>query len=527
MTYDSSDYTISSIADYVTEKSENRPLGCAVEINDAGTLVVTDNTSGGSYSTASTAGTNYIYNTTPDAVCHYVNLVNDKIVQSGTVKATGSLRMIKAVSAFNVRDLGGWTCDGGKIKYGKLFRGSSLWAADRSVLVGFIGITDDLDLRWDSEITSETSVLGDDVNYKHINGCWYGGQYSANLKDEVQYAIDTINKGRVLYFHCAGGADRTGTLAMMLEAILGVSQSDMDKDYELTCFNTGVIKDSVARRRNENDWIGLIGFFDSYSGDTLRDRVVDFLVKAGISISDINKFRHNMIDGNAEDLSASSVTVTNNLTNATTNNAATSVEYNSSYSATITANENYTLTGATVVVTMGGTDITSSVYVDGVINIANVTGNVVIAVVAKKTTATNILTSSFVHNGINYEAIGYDDNTRLSVSSGSTSTATDRVTIGYCPIQSGDVIKIKGLTYPTENTDGTVAIARYNSSKTFVLANRLYVSNALPLNGLHCEYDNDNSMLTITVTDVDGFIRVCGIGSTGADCIVTINEEIT
>lgn len=52
----------------------------------------------------------------------------------------------------------------------------------------------------------------------------------------------------MVYFHCHGGSDRTGTLAFLIEALLGVSESDLSKDYELTSF----VGFSGARRRNGN-----------------------------------------------------------------------------------------------------------------------------------------------------------------------------------------------------------------------------------------------------------------------------------
>nr|DAF74030.1 MAG TPA: hypothetical protein [Bacteriophage sp.] len=70
--------------------------------------------------------------------------------------------------------------------------------------------------------------------------------------------------------------------------------------------------------------------------------------------------------------------ITNTLTNATTSNSATSVTKGGSYSATITAEEGYTI--SIVTVTMGGTDITATAYANGVITIASVTGNVTITV---------------------------------------------------------------------------------------------------------------------------------------------------
>ena len=55
-------------------------------------------------------------------------------------------------------------------------------------------------------------------------------------------------------------------------------------------------------------------------------------------------------------------TITINLTNCTSSNSANSITESSSYSSTITANTGYNMSSITV--TMGGTDITSSVVTD-------------------------------------------------------------------------------------------------------------------------------------------------------------------
>lgn len=76
--------------------------------------------------------------------------------------------------------------------------------------------------------------------------------------------------------------------------------------------------------------------------------------------------------------------ITNNLTNCTTNNNANSISANSSYSATITANDNYILNSITV--TMGGNDITSSAVSGSSISINSVTGDIVITASATAST---------------------------------------------------------------------------------------------------------------------------------------------
>ena len=77
-------------------------------------------------------------------------------------------------------------------------------------------------------------------------------------------------------------------------------------------------------------------------------------------------------------------TVTNTLTNCTSNNSTTSIRKGSAYSATITANSGYSMAGATVSVTMGGTNITETAYSDKTITISEVTGNLTISISAMK-----------------------------------------------------------------------------------------------------------------------------------------------
>ena len=69
-------------------------------------------------------------------------------------------------------------------------------------------------------------------------------------------------------------------------------------------------------------------------------------------------------------------TITNTLTNVTNSNAASSITEGYHYTATLTAEDGYTLDAVTV--TMGGVDVTSTVYADDTITIEAVTGDLVI-----------------------------------------------------------------------------------------------------------------------------------------------------
>ena len=92
-------------------------------------------------------------------------------------------------------------------------------------------------------------------------------------------------------------------------------------------------------------------------------------------------------------------TITGHLTHASINNVVEVTE-GDSYQGFITAQYGYTLYSVTV--TMGGVDITSNVYSNGVINIANVTGDIVIAAQAIGNTYT--ITKNLTHVTINNPA---------------------------------------------------------------------------------------------------------------------------
>ena len=256
---------------------------------------------------------------TIDGKTYYNNVPNVKSPfatenAAGTLKPLDALRWIKtrenSAEAWNVRDLGGWSCDGGTVKYGLLFRGGKLAADDRAVLVGELGVQHDLDLRGregggaDDESEMTVSPLGNDVWYTRTQQyAWYALTPVASWQTYLRCVIDAVTHREPVYFHCTAGADRTGTLACVLEGLLGMSQSDIDKDYELTCFYSGTGNDNEARRRNETDWTGLINAINALPRDNFRDKCVYFAVETcGISIDDINAYRAAMIDGTPETL---------------------------------------------------------------------------------------------------------------------------------------------------------------------------------------------------------------------------------
>ena len=384
---------------------------------------------------------------------------------AGTLKPLDALRWIRtrdnSAEAWNVRDLGGWACDGGTVKYGLLIRGGRIAAADRAVLVGQLGVQHEIDLRGkegrdpsDGDVATE-SPLGSDVWFTIADkAASYALAPVATWQLYLRCVIDAVTHREPVYFHCTAGADRTGTLACVLEGLLGMSQSDIDKDYELTTFYSGSGTDALARRRNEAEWIGLINAIKAVSGDSFRDKCVHFAVgTCGMTMADINAYRAAMVNGTPETLHWYQ-SITKNLTGCTISNAASQVDYGEAYTATITPESGKTLTS--VVIKMGGVDITSTAYSagSGAINIAKVTGAIMITAAASAPSVTYTITRNLTNcassNTANTIAEGAAYTTTLSPTGTFKKLGAITVTMGGTDISasavSGNAITIAKAT---------------------------------------------------------------------------------
>ena len=392
-TENANDYSITKVTPYysaATYYSKEEPRGLQIKVPANTTLTVAQ---GDKTRSDVVSGDGVIYNIEPlKAGTFSFGGKTYKIV------AEGGVRMIYTPSVWNVRDLGGWECTGGRVKYGKIFRGGhfgSITDADKSTLVDWLGIKTDIDLRNNSETGSiTTSPLGGSVEYFHQSLDFYANavstsEASARTVSVLKKVMACVAANKPCYFHCMSGADRTGTIAYLLLSLLGVSQSDKDKEYELTAFSDEAdgkrFRNTNYNVTNGNGWYPLIKYFrDTYTGENDNEKVVAWAVANGITDEEINAFRDAMISGNAGEVVVppQEYTVTNTLTGCTSSNAATTVTEGDVYYATITANSGYTMSGATVQVKMGGTVVTELYYANGIINIPDVSGNIEITITA-------------------------------------------------------------------------------------------------------------------------------------------------
>lgn len=224
----------------------------------------------------------------------------------------------------NMRDLGGLRGLGGKtVRSGKIFRSGGfndnakyrlvddernpgkkkrayygrgkdrLTEASRRFQAENFGIRTDVDLRRDGECNEMTgSPIGPQVKWAQTPSKAYEEFHSEDgmAATKRNFAVFLDEANYPIAFHCIAGADRTGSLAYLLEALLGVSDADLVLDWELTAFHNPNHKFAHADRYDK-----LVAGFGKYPGSNACERAEGYVKAMGYTDADIAKFRAIML----------------------------------------------------------------------------------------------------------------------------------------------------------------------------------------------------------------------------------------
>lgn len=561
VTYDPGDYGTSQIEIYAPEPaltSNNKPIGKAID------------------------GITY-YNQEPNTETPFASTN-----AAGTLKPLDQLRWLNTTVAtispyplgVNTRDLGGWACDGGKVKYGMLVRGGEPNEVDKDLMVGQVGIRTELQLLPKSESRLTYAAWGIDfyANPEQTSYVVYSLSPKSLWKFYLRVVFDSVSHSNPVYFHCGIGADRTGTIAVMLEALLGVSQSDIDKDYELT--NFFVRDSSFPRRRNVEmykNYIAEIKNFPLVGGltDTFANHAISFAVSLGFTTDEINAYRNACIDGTPAQITLNlpTYTITNNLTDVANSNTDTSVAQYQDYIADLTVANGYIISD--VQITLNDTDVTDLYFkgikttlncsvqknltnchlkgkntviagqsyvaeliadigytMDGAtititmggIDVSNYysSGKIAIPNVSGNITitATAVTSAPTYTNLANPSATDWVNNARIN-SAGEAVAQDGATTTNYISCVFNDVVRIKGLGGLTDyNT------AFYTGNKVVYSISKLNASGVTHLYSY--SYNTNTDVLTIKILkDTATGARFSGVlTGTANDVIITVNEPI-
>lgn len=171
---------------------------------------------------------------------------------------------IKLDSNINIRDLGGLSSNGIRVKDKLFLRSSSLSnlsSSDIEVLKNDYNLKTVIDLRNSYEIVDDKDVLIDGV--KNINMPILSDRVDGITRDSNKVKVDKVpnmselylqmvasdtsslrirkilklmmkNGNKAILFHCSYGKDRTGIIALLLLSMLGIEYDEIMKDYLYT-----------------------------------------------------------------------------------------------------------------------------------------------------------------------------------------------------------------------------------------------------------------------------------------------------
>lgn len=219
------------------------------------------------------------------------------LLTSGRFRTVGQVRMIRVHNVSNVRDLGGWpTQYGVPVQYGRLFRSANLDKINAEGIHDFVdnlGVVAELDLRRESKLTA--SPMGDNIDYLLLpHGAYLSG--ITKRKDvyvtDMRWIIARLREGKNVDWHCAVGCDRCGTLSFLLEGLLGVSELDLCRDYELSTFM--MPSKNKRERKSLEDMFPHIRSFGP--DDDLAQCFYNYWRSLGLEKSELDYFMRVMLD---------------------------------------------------------------------------------------------------------------------------------------------------------------------------------------------------------------------------------------
>lgn len=138
----------------------------------------------------------------------------------------------------------------------------------------------------ESEYFPSFPIPGAKLEYYGVDGYMYA--YKASEKYKTAFSALADESRYPVYVHCNAGADRTGTICAIIEALLGMSEEDILHDYETTSFSVyGIRGYNEKTYPFDKFW----DKFNTYEGETLADKAENYMLSIGVTKSEIYNIR--------------------------------------------------------------------------------------------------------------------------------------------------------------------------------------------------------------------------------------------
>jgi len=276
------------------------------------------------------------------ATTYYVKIVKGTFESlSYSFTTADTVRLVYTSKTTNIRDIGGkMTRSGKRIKQGLIYRGqelvneayvdadegshvATLDTASINTLKNELGIGFEMDFRSTNELpdTANPSPAIEGMEYWHGSSVTSSGwvpsyNYISRDKNNLKMYKNIFQQflraaDSPIYFHCWGGLDRTGTVAFILEGLLGCSFTDMCIDYELSSFSgSGALrqrdvdyqsggkgyKTMVTQLVNNSAASGTFVGYNPNGTNDIQEICENILLTAGMTMSEINSLRNILLE---------------------------------------------------------------------------------------------------------------------------------------------------------------------------------------------------------------------------------------
>lgn len=551
-------YTTTVVSNYTSATGQDIPTAFSVTPTQDGYFYLVNETTGKANERVAVKASApvSVYNLVPGVI--YTYLLTDTsgaVYKGGRIKDTSTLREINVQNGRNFRDLGGWAAGTSKtVKYGLIIRGGQIEnnfgvqiTDENKPRFRDLGILEDIDLRSLSEVNKGTTDTSDDISSNAA------GSYISYIRIEMSNYYDAVNlsgtgytptvtvlkrimsnvvKGIPTYVHCAGGMDRTGTICIILEALLGVSEVDIEIDYELSSFVESRTRDKIKETMD---------YLKTFNGSTLQEKVVAWAEKAGVTASEIAAYQTAMTG------SADTSTDTKNTVKITVQPVDVTADGSADVTDGVTATGDgltyaweWRVTSAgipwTSVSTLGLTATASSITIPMEAITADINGWQIRCTVSDKYGNSEVSSVAT----LTYKAAASYTNLAGTVTSGYalSSSGTLESNVGYITSDyitipdskpAGHKIHIGGDGVTWTSTMTYDRISFYDSSKTHL---RTIPANKFGLNDYWPTLETVTDKSAAILANLDrqvtsaAYIRISA-SSTGASLIITIDEDIT
>ncbi len=237
----------------------------------------------------------------------------------------------------NTRDIGGYMTSFGKqVKQGLVYRCArteNVTELGKKQVAEIYGIKTELDLRGGFPIqldpaspafsdaeekvclehVANGSSLGASVTYKYVwtpsyvydvvpgfTSLKYEDPVTKEHENDKQFVKimkEFANQDNYpIMFHCAAGRDRTGTIACVLNALLGVAEEYLYIDYELSYLSIEATTDKPISATKIAEFESILSYLYTFEGETLADKTANYLMKYGMTQEEIDTIRKIMLE---------------------------------------------------------------------------------------------------------------------------------------------------------------------------------------------------------------------------------------